>query len=210
MIRDGVTEVVPGYVTNVITDDALVYIDAHAEDENPFYLSVHYTAPHALWIGHPQDIVDSYDDCAFETCPQEPLHPWAKVPQDDADAADAHSLGLVHDLAVGDGQDGSALGGWNVGTAVIAVVESARASAAVAPRAGAEGRGNLAAIGILGIDGLEAGLDEAARPHQAQIRAPGAERAHELAAGPASRRPGRLTARQDQTDQQNAQGVVTN
>jgi arylsulfatase A-like enzyme len=30
MIRDGVTEVVPGYVTNVITDDALDYIDAHA------------------------------------------------------------------------------------------------------------------------------------------------------------------------------------
>ena len=41
MIRNGITEVVPGYLTNVITDDALAYIDAHAEDKNPFYLSVH-------------------------------------------------------------------------------------------------------------------------------------------------------------------------
>ncbi|MCY4482723.1 MAG: sulfatase-like hydrolase/transferase [Spirochaetaceae bacterium] len=81
MIRDGETVTTSGYVTNVITDDALAYIDAHAADESPFYLSVHYTAPHAPWTGHPQDIVDSYDDCAFESCPQEKLHPWAKVPK---------------------------------------------------------------------------------------------------------------------------------
>ena len=98
MVRDGVTEVMPGYVTNVITDDALGYIDAHAEDETPFYLSVHYTAPHAPWIGHPQDIVDSYDGCAFETCPQEPLHPWAKVPQDDADLPGRSAKGLSNNL----------------------------------------------------------------------------------------------------------------
>ena len=98
MIRDGVTEVVRGYVTHVITDDALDYIDAHAGDENPFYLSVHYTAPHAPWIGHPQDIVGSYDDCAFETCPQEPLHPWAKVPEEDADLPARSMRGLSNNL----------------------------------------------------------------------------------------------------------------
>ena len=43
MIRNGVTEIVPGYMTNAISDDALAYIDNHAEDENPFYLSIHYT-----------------------------------------------------------------------------------------------------------------------------------------------------------------------
>ena len=59
----------------------MAYIDAHAADQDPFYLSVHYTAPHAPWTGHPQDIVDSYDGCAFESCPQEELHPWAKVPK---------------------------------------------------------------------------------------------------------------------------------
>jgi arylsulfatase A-like enzyme len=77
MIREGELIITPGYVTNVITDDALEFIDSHAGEENPFYLSVHYTAPHSPWTGHPQEIVDSYDDCAFDSCPQEERHPWA-------------------------------------------------------------------------------------------------------------------------------------
>lgn len=77
MVRNGVPVTEPGYVTNVITDDAVAYIDRHANQEDPFYLSVHYTAPHSPWTGHPQDIVDSYDDCPFDSCPQEPVHPWA-------------------------------------------------------------------------------------------------------------------------------------
>ncbi len=77
MVRDGVPVNEPGYVTNVITDDALAFIDRHANQEEPFYLGVHYTAPHSPWTGHPQDIVDSYDDCPFASCPQEPIHPWA-------------------------------------------------------------------------------------------------------------------------------------
>ena len=76
MIRDGKVEVQPGYVTDIITDDALQFIDRN--QEQPFYLSVHYNAPHTPFTGHPQDIVDSYDDCPFKTCPQEALHPWAR------------------------------------------------------------------------------------------------------------------------------------
>jgi arylsulfatase A-like enzyme len=78
MIRDGVLIDEPGYVTERITDDALNFLDRHADDASPFYLGVHYTAPHSPWTGHPQDIVDSYADCAFDSCPQEPIHPWAK------------------------------------------------------------------------------------------------------------------------------------
>lgn len=77
MVRNGQLVTEPGYVTNVITEDALAFLDSRAGQEEPFYLSVHYTAPHSPWTGHPQDIVDSYDDCAFESCPQEPRHPWA-------------------------------------------------------------------------------------------------------------------------------------
>lgn len=77
MVRDGELVEVPGYVTNAITDDALAYLDHCAAEEDPFYLSVHYTAPHSPWTGHPQEIVDSYDDCAFDSCPQEEIHPWA-------------------------------------------------------------------------------------------------------------------------------------
>ncbi|MFO7945434.1 MAG: sulfatase-like hydrolase/transferase [Armatimonadota bacterium] len=77
MIRDGEPITQPGYITDVITDEALGYIDRHHDDADPFYLSVHYTAPHSPWTGHPQDIVDSYDDCPFDSCPQEERHPWA-------------------------------------------------------------------------------------------------------------------------------------
>ena len=76
MIRDGKLINEPGYITDVITDEAIGFLEGLA-DEQPFYLSVHYTAPHSPWTGHPQDIVDSYDDCPFESCPQEPRHPWA-------------------------------------------------------------------------------------------------------------------------------------
>ncbi len=99
MIRNGVTEVAPGYVTTAITDDALDFIDTHANDSNPFYLSVNYTAPHSPWTGHPQEIVDSYDDCAFESCPQEDRHPWAITPRNgDLTKADPTTLGLSDNL----------------------------------------------------------------------------------------------------------------
>lgn len=78
MVRAGELVEVSGYVTTAITDDALAFIDGHAGGDAPFYLSVHYTAPHSPWTGHPQEILDSYDDCAFDSCPQEEIHPWAK------------------------------------------------------------------------------------------------------------------------------------
>jgi len=78
MVRNGQLVDEPGYVTDVITNEALGLLDKYADGDHPFYLSVHYTAPHSPWIGeHPQDIVDSYDDCAFESCPQEQRHPDA-------------------------------------------------------------------------------------------------------------------------------------
>ncbi|MFO7956298.1 MAG: sulfatase-like hydrolase/transferase [Candidatus Brocadiia bacterium] len=76
MIRDGEVVECPGYLTDVITDDALDFIEQNRD--RPFYLSVHYNAPHAPWSGHPEDVVASYDDCAFKSCPQEAAHPWIK------------------------------------------------------------------------------------------------------------------------------------
>jgi len=99
MIRNGVKEVALGYVTHAITDDALAFINAHAKDDDPFYLSVNYTAPHAPWAGHPPDIVDSYDDCPFESCPQEERHPWAIVPPNaDPTKPDPTTFGLSDNL----------------------------------------------------------------------------------------------------------------
>lgn len=78
MYRDGELVVEKDYITDLITDDALDFMDKNANGDKPFYLSVHYTAPHSPWTdNHPEEIVRLYDDCPFETCPQEPRHPWA-------------------------------------------------------------------------------------------------------------------------------------
>jgi len=74
VIRNGELVTAAGYLTDVITDDALDFIER--QKDGPFYLSVNYNAPHTPFQGHPQDIVDSYDDCPFNTCPQEEPHPW--------------------------------------------------------------------------------------------------------------------------------------
>jgi arylsulfatase A-like enzyme len=68
-----------GYVTDVITDNALRFLDAQASEEAPFYLSVHYTAPHSPWNrdNHPKALYDEYRaNCPFDSLPREPMHSW--------------------------------------------------------------------------------------------------------------------------------------
>ncbi|HUT01315.1 MAG TPA: sulfatase-like hydrolase/transferase [Phycisphaerae bacterium] len=69
----------PGYVSDGITDDALGFLDAQADTDAPFYLSVHYTAPHSPWERehHPKDLYDDYHaHCPFDSVPNDPPHPW--------------------------------------------------------------------------------------------------------------------------------------
>lgn len=65
------------YVTDLITDHALGFMDELAQKDNPFYLSVHYTAPHSPWgeEQHPKEYIDMYDKCEFESIPDVPDHP---------------------------------------------------------------------------------------------------------------------------------------
>lgn len=77
MVRDGVEYTETGYITDRITDVALEMLDKYAAAERPFYLGIHYTAPHFPWTGgnHPDAYTRLYADCAFASCPQEPTHP---------------------------------------------------------------------------------------------------------------------------------------
>lgn len=78
-IRDNRIERDTRYLTNVITEGGLRFLDSQAAGEAPFYLSVHYTAPHSPWHRgqHPEDLVALYKDCPFESCPVVPGgHPW--------------------------------------------------------------------------------------------------------------------------------------
>lgn len=70
----------PGYVTDVLSDAASAFITDEATAAEPFYLSLHYTAPHSPWQGHhPKEYTDLYQDCPFDSLPQETPHPWVPI-----------------------------------------------------------------------------------------------------------------------------------
>lgn len=77
MIRNGKVQDRPGYLTEVITDGAIGFLESR--DERPFFLFVSYNAPHTPYGGHPQSLVDLYATCAFETLPREAKHSWASA-----------------------------------------------------------------------------------------------------------------------------------
>ncbi|MEK3885158.1 sulfatase-like hydrolase/transferase [Paenibacillus sp. PL2-23] len=66
-----------GYVTDLITDHAIHFIEELTTTADPFYLSVHYTAPHSPWehSEHPERYLQMYDDCEFNSVPELPAHP---------------------------------------------------------------------------------------------------------------------------------------
>ncbi|UCD27980.1 MAG: sulfatase-like hydrolase/transferase [Planctomycetota bacterium] len=64
-----------GYLTDRITDKAIEFIEANKG--RPFFINVQYNAPHSPFNGHPEELVDLYRDCPFNSIPKLPLHPWA-------------------------------------------------------------------------------------------------------------------------------------
>jgi arylsulfatase A-like enzyme len=77
IIRDGIEEKTTGYLTDVITEEAMSFIRNRHTDTQPFYLSVNYTNPHRPWKNnHPKELIDSYEDCRFDSIPLEKDHPW--------------------------------------------------------------------------------------------------------------------------------------
>ena len=111
--RDGEAVREPGYVTDRITDEALHFLEAQVAEAAPFHLAVHYTAPHSPWVNsHPPDIVALYDDCPFDSCPQEPLHPWIlknTVPEGVHEAPIEHLKGYFAAVTAMDAQIGRLL-----------------------------------------------------------------------------------------------------
>lgn len=68
MVEDGAITFPKEYVTELITKKAVEFVDILSQKEEPFYLSVHYTAPHAPWSAknHPQRYLDLYRDCDYQ------------------------------------------------------------------------------------------------------------------------------------------------
>lgn len=75
--RDGALEVATGYLTDVLADDAIGFLEQTTGCAEPFFLALNFTAPHKPWTGqHPPAFERLYEDCAFTSCPQEAPHPW--------------------------------------------------------------------------------------------------------------------------------------
>ncbi len=67
-----------GYLTHRITELALHFLGARLDSEAPFFLSVHHVAPHSPWDRqfHPDDYyMPYYENCPFESVPDEPRNP---------------------------------------------------------------------------------------------------------------------------------------
>ena len=78
IVENGDIRVLHGrYVTDLITERACADIRRLSGGERPFYLSVHYTAPHSPWSAeqHPKKWIEYYDECGFESIPDVPDHP---------------------------------------------------------------------------------------------------------------------------------------
>lgn len=60
-----------GYLTELITAQALTYLDKQAKDQ-PFFLTLGYLNPHTPYTGHPQKYYDLYKDSIFDSIGFEP------------------------------------------------------------------------------------------------------------------------------------------
>ncbi|MCD3352050.1 sulfatase-like hydrolase/transferase [Clostridium botulinum D/C] len=79
MYKDGKLIHEERYVTDVMTDYGLDFIEKQRNSKNPFYLSLNYTAPHAPWSpeNHPKELLDLYKNCEFNSCPKEGKNDWS-------------------------------------------------------------------------------------------------------------------------------------
>ncbi len=100
MIRNGEVYEEPAYVTEAITDNALRWLESRRGDERPFYLGVHYTAPHSPWSreNHPSELYDHYyNHCPFISVPDFLKAPdWVRyrsIPVETAELRRAHLSG---------------------------------------------------------------------------------------------------------------------
>ena len=60
------------YASDIFTDNALNFLNGQLDNESPFCLHLHFTAPHRPWERqfHPQDLWDDYyNNCPFTSIP---------------------------------------------------------------------------------------------------------------------------------------------
>jgi len=80
VIEDGEVIQGKGFITDLITDKTISYLKElgpkSQREDAPFYISVHYTAPHSPWgkLTQPAEWYDYYKDCKFDSVPVCEIH----------------------------------------------------------------------------------------------------------------------------------------
>lgn len=90
MVEDGRLYEEPDYVTDAIARNAINWLEGRRDITRPFYLGVHFTAPHSPWERghHPAELFDDYyQSCEFASIPWNERAPdWVRfrsIPVDD-------------------------------------------------------------------------------------------------------------------------------
>ena len=76
MFRNGEKVSEKGYLTDVMTREALGFLDQQTPGK-PFFLSIGYLNPHTPYAGHPQKYYDMYAGANFDTFGWQPAAPNA-------------------------------------------------------------------------------------------------------------------------------------
>lgn len=89
MVEDGILHDEPGYITDAISERAAGMLRELTDADEPFFLQVHYTAPHSPWTegNHPAEYLDPYSGCEFPSVPRLPAHDWFNWEHGDLAAA---------------------------------------------------------------------------------------------------------------------------
>ena len=116
MVKNGELYHEPEYVTDAITRNALEWLEEIKQRPQPFYLSVHYTAPHSPWDrdNHPKELFDDYyRRCPFRSVPDGLAPPaWVEgvsIPVRDQETRRAHLSGYFAAITAMDANIGRLL-----------------------------------------------------------------------------------------------------
>ena len=75
-VHEGRPRVQQGNVTEIVTDQALGFLNT-APDDQPFFLQIGYTDTHSPYTGQDPELVESYRHATFRDIEVDEPHPWA-------------------------------------------------------------------------------------------------------------------------------------
>ena len=61
----GKCTLMPGYISDIVASDVVEQVNTHAADQTPWYMAMHFTAPHAPYTGVKSQAIKKSHDRTF-------------------------------------------------------------------------------------------------------------------------------------------------